>query len=100
LYLIIQHFLSYSQEDIERLQAKSRVEGNKLRPDKYNWIEGNESVPANWKLRIVHCSNGLDREFLLAPDGTSYSGSIIKFIKYMSNIFVDQIYKYSLHLYA
>lgn len=56
------------------------MEGNKLRPDKYNWIEGNESVPENWKLRIVHCSNGLDREFLLAPDGTSYSGSIMKHI--------------------
>ena len=24
--------------------------------------------------RIVHCSNGLDREFFLAPDGGSYSG--------------------------
>ena len=27
-----------------------------------------------WKLRIFHCSNGLEREFLLAPDGSSYSG--------------------------
>ena len=23
---------------------------------------------------MVHCSNGLDREFFLAPDGSSYSG--------------------------
>ena len=62
---------------MNKLQAKSRKEGNKLRPDKYDWISDNETVPEGWKLRIVHCSNGLDREFLLAPDGASYSGILV-----------------------
>ena len=45
LYTEYQFSSSYSQEDIDKLQEKSRTEGNKLRPDKYDWIEGNETVP-------------------------------------------------------
>ena len=77
IFIIFPSLFSYSQEDMDKLQAKSRKEGNKLRPDKYDWISGNETVPEGWKLRIVHCSNGLDREFLLAPDGASYSGILV-----------------------
>merc|ERR1719282_1599710 len=29
---------------------------------------------AGWKYRTVMCSNGLERQFFLAPDGSSYSG--------------------------
>ena len=64
----------FDQAAIDRLVRKTEDEGRKLRPDKYNWIEGDESVPEGWKIRIVNCSNGLDREFFLAPDGSSYSG--------------------------
>ena len=39
------------QADIDALQRLSEVEANKLRPNKYNWIEGNESVPEGWKIR-------------------------------------------------
>ena len=77
IFIIFPSLFSYSQEDMDKLQAKSRKEGNKLRPDKYDWISDNETVPEGWKLRIVHCSNGLDREFLLAPDGASYSGILV-----------------------
>ena len=77
IFIMFPSLFSYSQEDMNKLQAKSRKEGNKLRPDKYDWISDNETVPEGWKLRIVHCSNGLDREFLLAPDGASYSGILV-----------------------
>ena len=64
----------FTQEDIDKLILKTNEEGKKLRPDKYDWLDGDESVPEGWKIRIVHCTNGLEREFFLAPDGGSYSG--------------------------
>ena len=66
--------IGFSEDDCQRLISKTHDEGRKLRPDKYDWIEGDESVPEGWKLRIVKCSNGLEREFFLAPDGSSFSG--------------------------
>ena len=48
----------YSQDVINRLISKTHDEGKKLRPDKYDWIDGDDSVPEGWKLRIVKCSNG------------------------------------------
>ena len=30
-----------------------QLEGNKLRPDKYDWIEGDERVPEGWKIRYM-----------------------------------------------
>ena len=78
----------YSERDIDNLHLKSQEEGKKLRPDKYDWLEGDESVPESWKIRIVHCSNGLDREFFLAPDGGSFSGTTV----------VDHRRNYSTHM--
>ena len=48
----------FSQDVVNRLISKTHDEGKKLRPDKYDWIDGDESVPDGWKLRIVKCSNG------------------------------------------
>jgi len=64
----------FTQEAVDKLIKKTHDEGKKLRPDKYDWLDGDESVPDGWKIRIVHCSNGLEREFFLAPDGGSFSG--------------------------
>jgi len=64
----------YSAEDINKLEAKIVSEAKKLCPDKYEWLEGDETVPPGWKYRVVLCSNGLERHFFLAPDGSSYSG--------------------------
>ena len=79
----------FNQDAVNRLISKTHDEGKKLRPDKYDWIDGDDSVPEGWKLRIVKCSNGekdfknnfygtsdlgLEREFFLAPDGSSFSG--------------------------
>ena len=43
----------------------------KLKP---NYDNNNIQVPSGWKYRTVMCSNGLERQFFLAPDGSSYSG--------------------------
>ena len=83
----------YSDQDIAKLEAKIVSEAKKLCPDKYEWLEGDETVPTGWKYRTVMCSNGklvvgiqifhqnypqlcsgLERQFFLAPDGSSYSG--------------------------
>ena len=66
----------YTQQDIDNLLKKSQDEGKRLRPDKYDWLEGVDSVPQGWKVRMVTCSNGLVREFFLAPDGSSCSGKL------------------------
>merc|ERR1719209_1451767 len=64
----------YSAEDINKLESKIVSEAKKLCPDKYEWLEDSDSVPKGWKYRTVMCSNGLERQFFLAPDGSSYSG--------------------------
>ena len=48
----------YSDQDISKLEAKIVSEAKKLCPDKYEWLEGDETVPAGWKYRTVMCSNG------------------------------------------
>ena len=66
----------YSNQDIAKLEAKIVSEAKKLCPDKYEWLESDDNiqVPTGWKYRTVMCSNGLERQFFLAPDGSSYSG--------------------------
>merc|ERR1740129_1625372 len=66
----------YSDQDIAKLEAKISLEAKKLCPDKYEWLESDDNiqVPPDWKYRTVMCSNGLERQFFLAPDGSSYSG--------------------------
>ena len=66
----------YSDQDIAKLEAKISSEAKKLCPDKYEWLESDDNiaVPPGWKYRTVMCSNGLERQFFLAPDGSSYSG--------------------------
>ena len=61
----------YSQDVINRLISKTHDEGKKLRPDKYDWIDGDDSVPEGWKLRIVKCSNGEFRKSV-HTDGPKY----------------------------
>ena len=36
---------NFTQEDIDKLIRKTNEEGKKLRPDKYDWMDGDESVP-------------------------------------------------------
>ena len=48
----------YSDQDIAKLEAKIVSEAKKLCPDKYEWLEGDETVPTGWKYRTVMCSNG------------------------------------------
>ena len=55
----------FTQDAVNRLISKTHDEGKKLRPDKYDWIDGDESVPDGWKLRIVKCSNGESTCFLV-----------------------------------
>jgi hypothetical protein len=43
----------YSQKHIDHILHLTEAEGKKLRPDKYDWQEGGESVPDGWKIRSV-----------------------------------------------
>ena len=36
---------NFTQDDIDKLIRKTNEEGKKLRPDKYDWMDGDESVP-------------------------------------------------------
>ena len=37
--------IGFDEDAVKRLISKTHDEGKKLRPDKYDWIEGDESVP-------------------------------------------------------
>ena len=36
-------------------------------------MDGDETVPDGWKTRYAHCSDGLERGFLLELDGSAFS---------------------------
>ena len=64
----------YHPQDVAKLEMKVNAEAKKLCPDKYDWLECKDTLPKGWKYRTVVCTNGLERHFFLAPDGSSYSG--------------------------
>ena len=45
--------MGFDEEAVKSLISKTHDEGKKLRPDKYDWIEGDESVPEGKTLMIV-----------------------------------------------
>ena len=66
-----------SQEDIDRVKSKIPV-GKKSRrkksPSDFQWADGDHSVPAGWKIRIVNCADGHSVTFFLTPEGTTIKG--------------------------
>ena len=64
----------YTQENVAKLDMMVNAQAKILCPDKYKWLTCAETLPDGWKYRTVMCSNGLERHFFLAPDGSSYSG--------------------------
>ena len=64
----------FSADCVAKLEMKVNAEAKKLCPDKYDWLECKDTLPKGWRYRTVLCSNGLERHFFLAPDGSSYSG--------------------------
>jgi len=62
----------YTTKDIEALKHGLNSESNKLRKDKYDWIDGDETIPDGWKKRVVDCVNNKQKIFYLAPDGASF----------------------------
>ena len=45
--------IGLGEEAVKSLISKTHDEGKKLRPDKYDWIEGDESVPEGDCLQLI-----------------------------------------------
>ena len=43
----------YNNADIIKLTTKLEAERKVVRQQKYDWIEGDETVPPNWKVRVI-----------------------------------------------
>lgn len=62
---------SYSEEDINQITVKLEQERKMVRQQKYNWIEGDPTVPSNWKVRVIE---GKTRKtFFLSEDGNQFA---------------------------
>ena len=48
--------IGLGEDAVQNLISKTHDEGKKLRPDKYDWIEGDESVPEGDYLYFVKCN--------------------------------------------
>ena len=64
----------FPPDTVAKLEVMVNATAKALCPDKYDWLENRDTLPEGWKYRTVVCSNGLERHFFLAPDGSSYSG--------------------------
>eukprot|EP00092_Neocalanus_flemingeri_P004097 GFUD01004409.1.p1 GENE.GFUD01004409.1~~GFUD01004409.1.p1 ORF type:complete len:1441 (+),score=264.42 GFUD01004409.1:78-4400(+) len=76
---VLDHIIKegYPQTYIEKVRSKIPV-GRKKRRKKNSadvkWIENDPTVPANWKMRIVTCSDGHAVTFFLSPEGLTIKG--------------------------
>jgi len=76
---VLEHIIKegYPEIYIETVRSKLPV-GRKKRRKKNSadvkWIESDPTVPANWKLRIVTCSDGHAVTFFLTPEGLTIKG--------------------------
>jgi len=62
---------SYNQQDIEQITQKLEVERKMVRQQKYDWIEGDPTVPPTWKVRVIE---GKTRKtFFLSEDGNQFA---------------------------
>ena len=61
----------YTQEDIDKITTKLESERKKARQLKYDWLDGDETVPTGWKVRFVE---GKTRKtFFLSEDGCQFA---------------------------
>merc|ERR1712203_419084 len=44
---------SYSQEDVAKISKELESERTKIRQQKYDWLDGNPTVPPGWKVRVA-----------------------------------------------
>ena len=61
--------MGYDEKDIENCKEflKNVV---RFAETKYQWQEGDDSVPPGWKVRV--CDGETDREYILSPEGLPY----------------------------
>jgi len=61
----------YNDADIIKITTKLEAERKVVRQQKYDWIEGDETVPPNWKVRVIE---GKTRKtFFLSEDGNQFA---------------------------
>ena len=76
---VLDHIIKegYPQIYIDKVRSNLPV-GRKKRRKKNSadvkWIENDPTVPANWKMRIVTCSDGHAVTFFLTPEGLTIKG--------------------------
>merc|ERR1719350_1472566 len=62
---------NYNQQNIEQITQKLEVERKMVRQQKYDWIEGDPTVPPTWKVRVIE---GKTRKtFFLSEDGNQFA---------------------------
>ena len=72
--LALEHMESneaYNEEDIRNVKVLYENENKQNRQQKYDWIDGDDTVPEGWKTRVV--DGKMRKKFFLAPDGSSFS---------------------------
>ena len=62
---------SYTDEDVGKISKELESERTKIRQQKYDWMEGNPTVPAGWKVRIVEGKT--TKTFFLSEDGNQFA---------------------------
>ena len=62
---------NYSQEDIDKISTTLEQERKVVRQQKYDWMDGDPSVPPGWKVRVIE---GKTRKtFFLSEDGNQFA---------------------------
>ena len=63
----------YSEEDV--LKCKEFLKNQKEPSKKYDWNDGDDSLPANWKMRVS--GGDAEMEWILSPEGIMYRSRVI-----------------------
>ena len=72
--LALEHMESsedYTELDTRNVKLMYENENKQNRQQKYDWVDGDDTVPLGWKTRVV--DGKMRKKFFLAPDGSSFS---------------------------
>merc|ERR1719319_783059 len=62
---------AYSEEDVAKISKELESERTKIRSLKYDWEDGNLTVPPGWKVRVVEGKT--TKTFFLSEDGNQFA---------------------------
>jgi len=62
---------TYTEDDVIKITTKLEAERKAVRQQKYDWIEGDQTVPHNWKVRVIEGKT--KKTFFLSEDGNQFA---------------------------